>query len=715
MVVPRKAVDDDMVRRWAAALTVLAVMAMQAGAWAASSSSTPSLPLELSGAISVSGSGTVPDGLPIHAFIGGQQVDIASAQTSGGSFSNLEVSPPTNTTAAITFTVGGLAATGVYTGAPIPGTVTANTPNPCTATANAPVTFIPGGEFCMVVLTVATAPSSTPVSGTVAATSTGGSVTVGGSGTAVADTTATASGGAGTVAVAQYQTTPAGAPTPTFTADPNAYVDINVTPGSRFTALTVQQCGLATGDLLYWLDGSTWQQVTPQSPVDSSGCITATLSGSSSPTIAQLTGTVFAASQTAAASGSSSTTVVTSSGGGGGGSIPPYVTGVSPTSGPAGTQITLTGTNFTGATIVFFNGTPGTGLVVDSDTELTVDVPSGLTGVVDVTVQNAHGTSAVVPAAVFTYSAGSAQVSSSVTTAGGTLSTADGTFTMAVPAGDITGTGTLSLTESSSAPTGLPTGFTVASPVFTLAGATLTTPARAVIQYQGAVLNGLQPQRLAVYTQSAAGGWTFVPTVVGTGGSVSANVSGPETLVVLLNPSTFSDIPTGYWARGDIDTLLAAGVVSGFPGGTFQPNGALTRAQFVKMLDLVLGLQPGTGTGGFTDVSASDWFAPYVTAAVHAGLVQGLTSTTFGPNDTVSREQMAVLLARALKLTGGAQLTFSDAGQIDSYATAAVQAAVGAGYLSGFPNGTFQPQGATTRAQAAKVLAMALAAEAAGH
>jgi hypothetical protein len=98
-----------------------------------------------------------------------------------------------------------------------------------------------------------------------------------------------------------------------------------------------------------------------------------------------------------------------------------------------------------------------------------------------------------------------------------------------------------------------------------------------------------------------------------------------------------------------------------------------------------------------------------VAAAVQAGIVQGLTPTTFGPDQTITREQTAVLLVRALKLTGTTTLNFTDEDNIDAWAQSAVQAAVAAGYLHGFPDGTFRPQEPVTRAQAAKVLALALA------
>ncbi len=140
--------------------------------------------------------------------------------------------------------------------------------------------------------------------------------------------------------------------------------------------------------------------------------------------------------------------------------------------------------------------------------------------------------------------------------------------------------------------------------------------------------------------------------------------------------------------------MLAPSIVDGFPDGTFRPNGTLTRAQFVKVLVLTLGIAPNSsGTGAFSDVASGAWYASYVASAMQAGLVQGLTPTSFGPNDTVTREQIAVLLTRALQLKGTGALTFSDSGQVDARSASAVQAAQGAGYLNGFPNDSFQPQG----------------------
>lgn len=292
---------------------------------------------------------------------------------------------------------------------------------------------------------------------------------------------------------------------------------------------------------------------------------------------------------------------------------------------------------------------------------------------------------------------------------GGTLATSDGAFSMAVPAGAVPVGQSLQVSESAAPAAGtpsVPSGLSAASAYFTLTGPSLSQPVTASVRYESSALGGLSPLRLGVWSD---GVWRYLPTSVdAAAGTVSFAVNGPGTFVVLANTTRFSDVPAGYWAQGDIDRLLAADIVNGYPGGTFQPEGAVTRAQFVKMLVLALGLVPGTGSTSFTDVPPGAWYAPYVSAAVQAGLVQGITPSTFGPDRSLTREQMAVLLARALKLTGSTALTFSDAGQIAPWAQGAVAAAVAAGYLNGLPGGSFEPLANVTRAQAAKVLAMVL-------
>ena len=297
--------------------------------------------------------------------------------------------------------------------------------------------------------------------------------------------------------------------------------------------------------------------------------------------------------------------------------------------------------------------------------------------------------------------------------AGGTLTTADGAFSMSVPAGAVPAGQTLQVSESTVPAAGtpsVPSGHAVASAYFTLTGPSLSQPVAAGVRYESSALGGLSPLRLGVWRD---GVWQDVPTVVDASiGTVSFLVSSPGTFVVLANTQRFGDVPAGYWAQGDIDRLLAADVVNGYPNGTFQPNAPVSRAEFVKMLVLTLGLAPATGTTPFADVPAGAWYAPYVAAAAQAGIVDGLTPTTFGPSEELTREQMAVLRARALKLTKTAPLHFRDVSMIDAWAVQGVEEAVAAGYVNGFPNGSFQPLSMASRAQAAKVLAEALRSQA---
>jgi hypothetical protein len=357
---------------------------------------------------------------------------------------------------------------------------------------------------------------------------------------------------------------------------------------------------------------------------------------------------------------------------------------------------------------------------VISPTQVDAVAPAGA-GTEDVVVQTPSGSSPPTPADRFTYTtavvafptistSGSAS-GPSVGSAGGTLATADGAFTMAVPTGAVPDGGSTWIGENSGSLSSLPPGLVLASPVFTLTGSPFRTPETAVLRYSAATLGGLAPERLAVYTRGADWTWNPAPTAVdGSSGTVRVRIVGPETLAVFAATGVFTDMTPGYWAAADVDALEAAGVVSGFPDGTFRPDQPVTRAEFVKMLDGVLGLEPATGaTTRYLDVPAGAWYSPYITAAAQASIVEGTSPTTFSPDAILTREQAAVLVARGLRLqlSQTTALSFSDAYRIDSWAVADVRQAVAAGLIAGFPNGTFAPLGALTRAQATKILALA--------
>ena len=312
------------------------------------------------------------------------------------------------------------------------------------------------------------------------------------------------------------------------------------------------------------------------------------------------------------------------------------------------------------------------------------------------------------------YSAGCVSARLDTTTSSPTISQLTGT---AFAAAATASSGTV-VVQPIPAPTvtGLSPATGAAGTVVTITGTNFAAPL--TVRFGGVVATEQTMDSIGEIVATAPpGSGTVAATVTTAAGTSALNASDQFTYSAgsaLPAPTpapsaTFPDVPATYWAAQYIGELAAKGIIGGLPDGTFAPDATVTRAQFVKMLVLTLGLGPRSGASGFTDVAPGDWFAPYVLAAVQAGLVQGASPTAFSPNAPVTREELAVLLARALKLTGTAHLGYADASAIDPWAAGGVQAAVAAGYLTGFPDGRFQPQGAASRAQAAKVLAEVIA------
>ena len=503
-----------------------------------------------------------------------------------------------------------------------------------------------------------------PASVSVAASGSGTSLTPGGAAAvSVANARALATGGTGTLSLAQYAQGGNPAAAASFSAT-GVYFDVSLSAGATFTGVTVSECdGAASGQTVYWWNGKTWAAVTPAATYGG-GCLTLDINGSSSPSLADLGGTPFGV-----AAYVPPTTVTSSSGGGGGASKLPAVSQINPTSGPAagGTAVTIDGSGFTGVTAVDFGATPAASFTVLPPNVIDAVSPPGA-GTVDITVTTAGGTSTISAADHFTYAAsGPAPVVSGL-----------------APTGGPTGGGTaVQLTG---------TGFTGATAV-SFGG----NPATFSVVADG-VIDAVAP----------AGSGT-VDVRVTTPNGPSAPGPGDQYTYVPVTAPVFSDVPATYWAYGPIEALAAQGILSGFPDGTFRPDAPVTRAEFVKMLDLTLDLPtPAASTSAFTDVKPGDWFSPYVAAATADGLVKGVAPGVFDPQGLVTREEMAVLLARARHLSGGPPLKFSDAQRIAPWAAPGVQAAVAAGLLQGFPGGAFDPLGDATRAQAARVLALIL-------
>lgn len=164
----------------------------------------------------------------------------------------------------------------------------------------------------------------------------------------------------------------------------------------------------------------------------------------------------------------------------------------------------------------------------------------------------------------------------------------------------------------------------------------------------------------------------------------------------------------GHWAEKDIAEMTALGIVNGIDETHFAPDANVTRAEFAALLVRTLGMEEAAYSGEFSDVSADDWYAGIAAAASRAGLVQGADGA-FLPQETISREQMAVMIARACesRLPDEAPDTpaeYTDADEFAQWAASAIQKVTALGLMNGIDSTTFGPQEPATRAQAVAIL-----------
>ncbi|CAM3245617.1 S-layer-like y domain-containing protein [Paenibacillus lupini] len=171
---------------------------------------------------------------------------------------------------------------------------------------------------------------------------------------------------------------------------------------------------------------------------------------------------------------------------------------------------------------------------------------------------------------------------------------------------------------------------------------------------------------------------------------------------------TFSDTAI-HWAKADIALLAGKGILNGTSAGKFEPERAVTRAEFAAMLVRALGIREMGEPRTFKDITSGSWYADAVKLASGAGIINGYGDGSFRPNNQVTREEMAIMSVKALELATGnklvaAALSYKDSGSISNWASDAVGKATGAGILKGKPDGSFAPSGSVTRAEAATLL-----------
>lgn len=177
-------------------------------------------------------------------------------------------------------------------------------------------------------------------------------------------------------------------------------------------------------------------------------------------------------------------------------------------------------------------------------------------------------------------------------------------------------------------------------------------------------------------------------------------------------PKTTNSKPTWYYNA--VDMLTGLNIVEGMTASTYGPERSVKRSEFTKLLfelAKAMGVEVETETEiPFADMpSASYWATGYIGWAYANGIVNGYNATSFGPEDSISRQDMATMLLRffeeymGYELPGDTTKDFTDKGQINKYAQNAVDYVVRTGLMQGFENSTFGPKENTQRSQVAQV------------
>lgn len=177
-------------------------------------------------------------------------------------------------------------------------------------------------------------------------------------------------------------------------------------------------------------------------------------------------------------------------------------------------------------------------------------------------------------------------------------------------------------------------------------------------------------------------------------------------------PMSFSDVAEDHWYHSAVHYVYERGMMTGTSPTTFSPDMVTSRGMIVTILHRLEG-SPRAETANFSDVPRSEYYAPAVDWAQSTGIVSGYGGNetgTFGPDNSITREQLAAILYRYAEKNGadmaprGDLSGFSDRETISDYAKEPMAWAVGVGLVSGMGDGTISPTGSATRAQVATIL-----------
>lgn len=211
-------------------------------------------------------------------------------------------------------------------------------------------------------------------------------------------------------------------------------------------------------------------------------------------------------------------------------------------------------------------------------------------------------------------------------------------------------------------------------------------------------------------TKNANGTYTFTQP------SGRANITATMKAATAAGDNTataeFIDVKDTAWYHDDVYYCVEKGLMKGTGEDTFAPEITTSRAMIATILWRLAGEPGAKAATAYPDCAADSWYAPAVAWGTETGVVKGYGSGSFGPEDPITREQLALMLCRYAKAQGmdvsaGGDtniLSYKDFGEAGEWAVEALQWAAGAGIVNGKPGGLLDPKGEVTRAEAAAML-----------
>lgn len=159
-----------------------------------------------------------------------------------------------------------------------------------------------------------------------------------------------------------------------------------------------------------------------------------------------------------------------------------------------------------------------------------------------------------------------------------------------------------------------------------------------------------------------------------------------------------------HWAKNEIDFMISEGVINGYEDGTFKPNNNMSKVEFYKVINHLMGYEDMAEEVEFEDVKETDWFYEEVLKALAKGYLED--GEKLNPNELITREEVARIIGIAYGLEKDARPAreFKDNAKISLAARGYVGALKEKGYIQGYPDGTFRPKNNITRAEAVKML-----------